>query len=438
MDVGVRIPLVLSLVGVALSEAGVIAAHAGFAESLWQSGQQPLGPVYPGQLFAAGSRPTDVALADLDGDGALDLVVAISRARGVSLRAGRGDGTFGPERRLPDQVLPERVNLADFNGDDSIDILSSDEDGFTVWLNAGDGTFPESVRVNVWPDATDVGVADLTGDGVQDVVVVRNQNNFDIFEGDGTGDFRLLQTVHDTRRFESVALGDLDLDGDVDLALFNVRRSSLPGVVRYNDGRGRFDESQEIDGLPGDRVLAADIDGDGDLDLMGIERRFYSPNVPIVRNLGERMFADEDWILTGDATVTAFGVADINGDGLNDLLTAGLRFSSRVSDVLVFDGQADGTLAEPRGDVTAEYPSAVAIGDLNGDGLADAVIANEKSDDVGVLLARDPGRFASRQEFFVGDAPRGLAVADFTGDGHLDALTTEAIDDDLMLLPLPR
>ncbi|MGD1915742.1 MAG: FG-GAP-like repeat-containing protein [Phycisphaerales bacterium] len=422
---------VLGMAGLALTACSAVSAHSGHSVREMLPDPRSPGPLYPGQRYPAGDRARDAALGDLNNDGWLDLVLA----SGPSVRLGLGDGSFGGERLLATGIFFDRVDLVDLNGDGNPDVLASDDEGFTVFLAAGDGTFPESRRVETRRDINDSAVADINGDGFDDVVLARGffSSYLEVFAGDGDGGFQLLDSIYDHRPLRWIALADLDGDGDTDLVGFHPF-SGVPGIVRYNDGLGGLDELQEIGNLDADRVVAADIDGDGDLDLLGCNSGGYAYDLKLIRNLGAREFGDVEFDFLPGAYASTFQVADVNGDGLDDVLTAGTRYFRLPSDVQIFDGRGGGTFAPPRRYLAGEFPSAIALGDVNGDGLIDAVIANEDSRDSSVLLAEAPGRFAVRQELPVGDAPRGLAVADFTGDGVLDALATEADDGDLVLL----
>jgi FG-GAP-like repeat/Carboxypeptidase regulatory-like domain/FG-GAP repeat/Two component regulator propeller len=115
----------------------------------------------------------------------------------------------------------------------------------------------------------------------------------------------------------------------------------------------------------------------------------------------------------------AVAVGDVNHDGIPDLVTA----NAGSNDVSVLLGRGDGTFkAEQRFPVGAQ-PQAIAVADVNHDGRPDLVTANQGSDDVSVLLGRGDGTFKAEQRFVVGDSPVSVAVADLNGDGLSDLVT---------------
>src|SRR6266436_5402770 len=124
-------------------------------------------------------------------------------------------------------------------------------------------------------------------------------------------------------------------------------------------------------------------------------------------------------------------VGDFNGDGVPDLVVAD-RVSNNVSVLL---GNGDGTFQTPVAFATGTRPQSVAVGDFNGDGKLDLVVANEGSNNVSVLLGNGDGAFQAAQNFPAGTNPQSVAVGDFNGDGKLDlAVANEGSGDVSVLL----
>ncbi len=128
-------------------------------------------------------------------------------------------------------------------------------------------------------------------------------------------------------------------------------------------------------------------------------------------------------------------VADLNGDGRADLVTANYN-SNNVSVLL---GKGNGAFAAKKDFEVGTYPDAVAVADLNGDGRPDLVVANYQDGTLSVLLNTTPKgavapSFAVQQTFHVGAGPRSVAVADFNGDGRPDLVVANFSDNSLSLL----
>ena len=111
-------------------------------------------------------------------------------------------------------------------------------------------------------------------------------------------------------------------------------------------------------------------------------------------------------------------MADLNGDGKKDLVTA-----NSANTVSVLLGNGDGSFAAMTDFAVGVAPRAVAVADLNRDGKQDLVTANADANAVSVLLGNGHGSFAAKADFAVGVAPRAVAVGDFNGDGNKDLVT---------------
>src|SRR5262249_9343136 len=126
-------------------------------------------------------------------------------------------------------------------------------------------------------------------------------------------------------------------------------------------------------------------------------------------------------------------VADLNGDGKPDLITANRRGNSSTVSVLL--GRGDGTFAPKTDFPVGMDPYFVAVADLNGDGEPDLITANLDSSGVTVLLGKGDGTFGPRTDYGVGGEPESLAVGELNGDGHLDFVTAN-IDTDTVSVRL--
>ena len=173
-----------------------------------------------------GSDGTDVALADFNGDGKLDVALALSR---LTVRLGRGDGRFGPAHSYRSGVEPWGVTVADLNVDGYADIAVADYSGQSAWvhLGAGDGTFAAGTRYRSPGPVESVSVADFDGDGILDIATPEDGRDEEyVFAAGrvrrGLGDGTFGDAVPIAPRFGVPTLGgavaDFDRDGRPDLA----------------------------------------------------------------------------------------------------------------------------------------------------------------------------------------------------------------------------
>jgi hypothetical protein len=129
---------------------------------------------------------------------------------------------------------------------------------------------------------------------------------------------------------------------------------------------------------------------------------------------GDGTFASKTDFVPGRGPV-AIALADLNGDGLLDLAVANIE-----NTISILLGSGDGTFDKRADFPTRDEPWALALADLNGDASPDLVVANDRGGTVSVLLGQGSGTFGPKRDFLAGPTPRNLALADLNGDGILD------------------
>ena len=334
-------------------------------------------------------------LADLNGDGKLDIVTA---GRTTTFRLGHGDGTFGDENIIPNaDTETNGVAAGDFNGDGKIDLA------VTYWfpnkvgilLGNGDGTFRTSTLYDAGY-ADSILAADLNGDGKLDLLErSQTDGNLRVFLNRGDGTFDISTTdLGPYGAGTEIAVADLNGDGHPDVLV----AGPVPFFTLLNDGHGHFPKAttldsndQEADFQAGERgtirfsnfIAASDVNGDGHPDVL----RYDYTNQQLLVSLGDGRgdFGNPQPIATLQALAPRVAAADFDGDGKLDLAT-----TDGGVEILPGGGGSFGPLVDLTPLLGRYDQVSLAIGDLNGDGKPDIVTSAYGYDRLAVLLNTSP------------------------------------------------
>jgi hypothetical protein len=169
-------------------------------------------------------------------------------------------------------------------------------------------------------------------------------------------------------------------------------------------------------------VALGDVNGDGKLDI--ITANFYGNSASVLLGNGDGTFGTQASFGVGSYPQSVT-VGDVNGDGNLDIIAA--NYGSSSNNVSVLLGEGDGTFAAQATFATDGSPYSVILGDVNGDGRLDIVTANLSRDTTSVLLGIGDGTFAAQAAFATESHPRGVTLGDVNGDGRLDIVTANNV-----------
>ncbi len=368
------------------------------------------------------TRGGSVAVGEFNGDGRQDLAVANGGVRPsegtVSVLLGNGDGTFQDARIVRAGSTPTNVAVADVNGDGRHDlaVVNSDVAGSTmiVLVGNGDGSFPDARHFPAGASPYSVAVGDFNRDGRPDLATANLESaNVSVLLGNGNGSFQAARNFSSGNRPRSVAVGDFNGDGRQDLVTAN---NTNPGTVSVllGNGDGTFQNAQNfLAGTYPHSVAVADVNGDGRQDLA--VTNLESANVSVFLGNGDGTFQNGMNFEAG-ARPVAVAVADFNRDDRLDLVTGNFGFPFTMSLLL---GNGDGSFQAPRQFGAGGNSRSVVVGDLNGDSRLDLAVANY-SDNVSVMLGNGDGSFQAAQNFPAGSRATSVALGDFNADGLPD------------------
>lgn len=376
---------------------------------------------------AAGNSPFRQLAADLNGDGRRDIIVlnegTFPNPGSLSVLLNNGGGTFAAAVNTNLSGTPATATTIDFNGDNRPDIavamfgLNGAANSIQIFLNNGSGAFTAGQSLS--GGASGLIAADVTGDGRPDLIAGFSQQ-VTIYGGNGDGTFRLPVTVATDFNANSIASGDLNKDGRVDLV--TVDRNSMVATVLLGAGNGRYPTQTSYSlgaslDMDMDQILVMDFDGDTHLDIVAgaghpdaLTPAEYDSSIKVLFNRGDGSFIGAPVYKVG---ATAVIKGDVNGDGKIDILSVASQ------GVRILYGMGGGSFQKP---VTPLNGAAngIAAADWNGDGKLD--VAWSSGNNLRIALGNGNGSFQTPAQMNFGTGLYGLASGDINGDGRPDLI----------------
>lgn len=359
-----------------------------------------------------------LAVGDIDGNGALDVVVASYGNGSVSWYPNNGIGLFDHRELVSTEVEDASlVNLGDLDSDGDLDVLTAEQGSGTVsWFeNDGSGHFASEHIVTDSARTASVSIDDVDADGDLDLFVCSMGDDWLAwFENLGVGLFSPPQGALNLANPTGALLADLNNDGLPDA----VHARGVAAYWQANTGNGAFGPSMGLGGNISDGVMSSrDADVDGDIDLFAIT---YA-RIGYYENLGGGTFAAMVVVTEDVSGGSQLGFADFDSDGFPDLASA-----SWNDDFLAVYTNDGSSVYPAQAIVTTDLDGAstCATGDMDGDGDVDLIAGSLYNDRVAWFANDGAGTFTLGQVISSqADGAAEIHVVDINNDGFFDLVS---------------
>ncbi len=349
-------------------------------------------------------------------------------AGAFSYDGGSNTATFNP---TSDFVAGETITLMVTDGVENTvgtPLAAGFTSSFKVATDNTAGAFASKVDYTSGDQAQAIIQADLNADGYPDIIVANyNASNIEVFLNDGDGTFGTGTTYASGSNPVGLAAGDVNGDGDIDIV--SIANETIIAIFIGN-GDGTLNAKATLtttynNALPAPtNVALVDIDLDGDLDLLYTT----SGQLKSQENEGSGTFNNSsEWGY--DSTTSKALSADMDADGDLDLVYVG---SSNIVITRFINNNPSSVTTS-----SANQPIDVVIGDFDGDGDIDAVTANTNFGSGSISFYANSGSatFAAKVNYSMGAStvPKSITAADYDGDGDLDIFVTSYSNDEVVL-----
>jgi hypothetical protein len=275
-------------------------------------------------IYPVGYNPRAVVVGDLNGDGRLDVVTANAASNDVSVLLSSGQSGFASAVSHAVGNSPRSLVVCDLNADGFLDISAANlfSSNISVLLGVGGGLFTSATSFPLAAPPFSIAAADVNGDGKIDFVAVHETpDSVSVVLGNGSGGFGapMSYSMFAGAAPISVVIGDLNGDGRLDLATANYGTGVNSVSILLGDGAGAFGAGPIIPvGTNPNSIVAGDLNLDGQLDLA--TSNSHSADVSVLLGDGIGGFGVSGTYLVG-TDPNSIAIADLNGDGTPDIAT---------------------------------------------------------------------------------------------------------------------
>ncbi|CAF1427744.1 unnamed protein product [Adineta ricciae] len=378
------------------------------------------------------SIPYSLAIADIDHDNFLDIVVANYGTKNVGLFFGNTDGTFQSQMiiDISRNCQPYSITLADLNKDTHIDIVvvSSTTNNIMVLLGSGTRSFSLSNEYSTGDDTSPRSaiVSDFNNDTKVDIAVITySTSSIILFLGRDNGTFSNATTFYTSIDSLPYAMtsGNFNNDTQLDIAIVNYDYNYVDVVLNYRNYSFLTQMTYDITGVnPNPKsIVIVDLNNDTRLDI--IVANYNTSQISVFLGLNNDTFSIPVSFSTGSQTgPCSIAIGDFNNDNRLDIVVANYDIDS----VDIYLGNGDGTFSNETISSLRDnpQPSAVDVGDLNKDGRLDIVFVSKSFGFMRIYFGNGDGQFSTNQLYFIGSvttsSPVWVRIADFNNDNRSD------------------
>ncbi len=388
--------------------------------------------------LAVGLAPVALIVGDFNSDGRADIATGNSNSNDVTVLLPEDDGTFSVQTHVDDGRFPSALVAGDFNNDGRLDLAIANGLGepVSVGLGLGNGEFIEPGASSPIIQSRPL-VADFSGDGVLDVVVLRNDGRLLFRNGTAAGVFETPEEINPAADGAVRDLAILNSNGHALLVAINMQSNTI-AIYRHVAGHFRqIGEQVTVAGVLPSRIQTGDVNGDGRVDVVVLSAASGTAFVYLQREHDKVRSRDPSYQIEVGPGASDAVLVDVTGDGLPELVVTDqvsgdvrvllnsddapfesqLRFRSG-SGVTSLEADDGPLLVESR-----DAPIAVVTGLFNDDAYPALAVLNAGVNRVDVLLGNGVGGFfnpSAETSLLTGLDPVAIVAADWNDDGRLD------------------
>jgi len=362
------------------------------------------------------------AVGDLNRDSLPDIVVANSETTNMSVLMNDGARTFRPVETIYTGKDIAHISIADFDMDSHLDSASITRDGLLISTNDGKGSLEKSKVIATGYNIQAISSANLNPDDIDDLVLLDPEFTSVVMRRVGDRTVDLASYTHGGTDMVTI---DINHDSMAEVII----ASQNPSIrVLMNDGRGLL--SSNVDSpMEGciTNLNAANLNGDGDSDLVGLEY-CTSSAIALMVNSGDHTFLLEHEIPVRQNDISDVATSDFDGDGLSDIMATGM-FSDSVE---IYFSESSFQFP-PAVYQVGRRPRVVVGGDINNDGLIDIIVGSEGvwnsgedryvDSSIGILLNSGKRQFDLKTHS-TANPPFWLILGDVDADLDLDVISS--------------
>jgi hypothetical protein len=355
-------------------------------------------------------------------------------------------GLFQPYVAIPTGSWPEAVAIGDVNGDGLNDVVMvtsyyfdpANDSMLHVWIQNPDGTLAPRVKYPIGGRPQSVAIGDVNGDGLKDVVVA-NGSGIGVFTQNADGMLNPM-VFYPTNDSFKVRVADLNNDGRLDIVSIGWGTNTAKVFTQNADGSLAQPVTYSVPHGGYDDLEVGDVNNDGLTDVIVMSGQLYAtPNISILYQKPDGTLGDLTSLSVGPQELTqGIGVGDVNGDGLNDIVAS---YGGNRPFIASFLQNASGGMEPPMRYPSYDIPEPVRVADVNGDGRLDVVVAHGGWNALGAYLQQPDGTLAPEELYPIPYASRynshGIAVGDINGDGANDVVIADYNNGLVILYGIP-